>query len=300
MIVVLGSVNADQIGLVERLPRAGETVMGTSFQVEPGGKGANQALAARRAGEDVALFAAVGSDHLADIALQILARDGVDLANVEVTSASTGVAIIVVDSAGENQIAVLPGANGTFGARVVERALDACSGGNILLLQQEIAPAATRQALELARQRGIRSILNIAPFVPETASMAHLASVVVANETEFELLLGAPPIDLEIEILALAKRNEQAIVVTLGDRGALVGTPEGVTQVQAKAVDVVDTVGAGDTFCGYLAAGLSRGETLNSAAGRAAIAASLACMHHGAQPAIPEASEVDRSSYATA
>jgi ribokinase len=294
MIVVLGSINADQIGVVERLPVAGETVLGTSFRLEAGGKGANQALAARRAGAEVALFGAVGNDHFAKVAQELMRRDGVDLAGVEVSAVNTGIAIIVVDAVGENQIAVLPGANGTIGVAAVRRAIEHCEAEGVLVLQQEIPAAATRLALELARKKGLRSVLNIAPFVEETPSVAHLASVVVANETEFALLVGSSSSDLEAEVLALAARHHQAIIVTLGERGVLVGTAARITHIPAKPVRVIDTVGAGDTFCGYLAAGLSAGQTLEDAARRAAVAASLACTARGAQPAIPFASDVDR------
>lgn len=204
MIIVLGSINADQIGVVDRLPMPGETVLGSSFRTEPGGKGANQALAARRAGSEVALFAAVGNDPFAEIALTLLRRDRVDLAGVRMARVNTGIAMIVVDAAGENQIAVLSGANATVGEREVRQALDKCSDEDLLLLQLEIPVDAARHALELAKERGLRSILNVAPYVPETGSLAKLASIVVANQSEFELLLGLKPVNLDDEVLKLA------------------------------------------------------------------------------------------------
>lgn len=293
MIIVLGSINADQIGVVDRLPMPGETVLGSSFRIEPGGKGANQALAARRAGSEVALFAAIGNDPFAEIALALLRRDRVGLTGVRVAHVNTGIAMILVDAAGENQIAVLSGANATVGEQEVRRALDKCSNEDVLLLQLEIPVEAARKALELAKERSLRSILNIAPYVPETGSLAKLASIVVANESEFERLLGSKPTNLDDEVLKLAAQNGQVVVVTLGKMGAVIGAGDKVVRVSAPSIQVVDTVGAGDTFCGYLAAGICAGEALDLAVRRAVVAASIACTSAGAQPAIPHSSEVE-------
>lgn len=293
MIVVFGSTNLDQVGTVSRLPEPGETVAGGTFSMAPGGKGANQALAARRAGAEVLHVSAVGDDAFADMALKLLQDGGVDLSQMRKAQAATGIAMIFVDGAGENVIAVLPGANGTVSAEDAERTLGGLTANDTILVQQEIPQAATRKALEIARAKGARSIINTAPFLPDTPEMAELADIVVANETEFALLSGRGIEELDAAMDAWVKKTGRTIVVTLGPDGARAASPEGKFSVPAHKVTPVDTVGAGDTFCGYLAASLDAGLTLEKAMRRAAVAGSLACLNPGAQPAIPLAGDVD-------
>lgn len=293
MIVVFGSSNLDQVGTVSRLPEPGETVAGGTFSMAPGGKGANQALAARRAGADVRHVSAVGDDAFADMALKLLQEGGVDLSQMRKAHAATGIAMIFVDAAGENVIAILPGANGTMSADDAERTLGNLSAGDTILLQQEIPQAATRRALEIARQKGARSVLNTAPFLTDTPELAPLADIVVANETEFALLSGRGIEELDAAMDEWVAKTGRTIVVTLGPDGARAVSPEGKFAVPAHKVTAVDTVGAGDTFCGYLAASLDAGLTLEQAMRRAAVAGSLACLNPGAQPAIPLARDVD-------
>jgi ribokinase len=293
MITIFGSTNLDQVGTVNRLPRPGETVAGGTFSMAPGGKGANQALAARRAGAEVRHVSAVGSDAFADMALDLLRQGGVDLSGLSQVEAATGIAMIFVDAEGENVIAVLPGANGTMSAADADRHLAGLTANDTLLVQQEIPQAATRRALEIARSKGARSVLNTAPFLADTAELAPLADIVVANETEFSLLTGRPIADLEAAATGWVQNTGRTIVVTLGPDGAYARTPQGSFSVPAHRIDPVDTVGAGDTFCGYLAAGLDAGLSLETAMRRAAVAGSLACCNPGAQPAIPAKAEVD-------
>jgi ribokinase len=266
-------------------------VPGDSFSTAPGGKGANQALAARRAGASVRMVGAAGRDTMGDQALALLAAGGVDLSDVRRLDLPQGVAMIFVDRAGENIIGILPGANAAVGPADAERTLGRLSASDVLVVQQEIAQDATLKALAMARQRGARSILNTAPFLPTTAEAAKRADIVVANETEFALLAGHG--DLEATMREWAAANRRTIIVTLGPDGARAATPEGFVSVPAMAVRPVDTVGAGDTFVGYLAAGLEAGLGLELAMRRAAVAASLACLKPGAQPSIPQAAEVD-------
>lgn len=295
MITVLGSTNLDLIGTVSRIPKPGETVPGDRFSMAAGGKGANQALAARRAGADVRMFAAAGTDSFADEALKLLRADGVDLSSVRIVEGPTGIAMIFVDTAGENVIAILPGANGTMSAADADAALDGLGIGSVLMLQQEIPQAATERALELGKAQGVVSILNTAPFLPTTKAVAERASIVIANETEFQLLTGAGLDRLDAAMADWARAQNQTVIVTLGGDGARAATPEGSFAVPALKVEPVDTVGAGDTFCGYLAAGLDRGLSLEEAMRRAAVAASLACLKPGAQPAVPFAVEVEQA-----
>ena len=292
MITVFGSTNLDQIGTVSRLPKPGETVAGGTFSMAAGGKGANQALAARRAGAEVRHVSGVGSDAFADLALALLKADGVDLSAMKVVDGATGIAMIFVDSEGENVIAILPGANGKMTADDADKALSGLSGG-VMLLQQEIPQEATERALDLAKAQGITAILNTAPFLDTTTALAPKATILIANETEFALLTGRGIAELDAAMAEWAARHNQTVIVTLGGDGARAVTAEGkVIAVPAMKVKPVDTVGAGDTFCGYLAAGLDAGLGLEAAMRRAAVAASLACLKPGAQPAIPMATEV--------
>jgi ribokinase len=293
MITVFGSTNLDQVGTVSRLPKPGETVAGGTFSMAAGGKGANQALAARRAGADVRHFSAVGADAFADMALALLKADGVDLSSMRIAPGPTGIAMIFVDANGENVIAVLPGANGTLTPADADAALDGLAEGSVLMLQQEIPQAATERALDLARQRNLVSILNTAPFLDSTPALAPKANILVANETEFALLSGRGADELDAAMQDWSKRHDQTVIVTLGPDGAKAATRNGLIHVPAMKVTPVDTVGAGDTFCGYLAAGLDAGLALEAAMRRAAVAASLACLKPGAQPAIPYGHEVD-------
>jgi ribokinase len=295
-ITVVGSINLDLIATVERLPAPGETVAGGDFGTAPGGKGANQALAARRAGAEVRMIGAVGKDAFAAEALSLLEEGGVDLSHIGRTHASTGTALILVDAKGENVIAVVPGANrsvlpGDLAAAGLKK-------GEYLLLQQEIPLETVESALKAARKAGAVSVLNTAPFRPEAASFVGEADYVVANETEFDLYadaLSLPPGDRTRRMAAFMERTRRTLIVTLGADGVLAATPDGTLTVPALEVTPVDTVGAGDTFCGYLAAALASGLPLEQALRRAAAAASLACLKEGAQPSIPLAAEVDKA-----
>lgn len=249
----------------------------------------------------------VGNDAFADLALALLKADGVDLSAMKVVEGATGIAMIFVDSQGENVIAILPGANGAMTAADADAALKGVSGG-VMLVQQEIPQAATERALELARAQGITAILNTAPFLDSTAALAPKAAILIANETEFALLTasgsgltasgsgltGSGLAELDAAMGDWAARHSQTVIVTLGGDGARAVTATGQRiSVPALPIKPVDTVGAGDTFCGYLAAGLDAGLDLESAMKRAAVAASLACLKPGAQPAIPTAAEVE-------
>jgi ribokinase len=293
MITVFGSTNLDQVGTVTRLPKPGETVAGGNFSMAPGGKGANQALAARRAGAEVLHVSAVGDDAFADLALALLRDGGVDLSRLRTAETATGIAMIFVDAGGENVIAVLPGANGTMTAADADTGLSDLTAGDTLLVQQEVPQAATRRALEIARAKGARSVLNTAPFLPDTAELAPMADIVVANETEFSLLSGRPIAELDAAMQDWVARTGRTIVVTLGPDGARALSPDGAIAVSAHKVTPVDTVGAGDTFCGYLAAALDAGLPLEASMRRAAVAGSLACLNPGAQPAIPHKADID-------
>jgi ribokinase len=294
LIIVIGSINLDLIATVERLPDPGETVAGDTFKTAPGGKGANQALAAARAGAQVRMIGAVGKDAFAAEALACLKEARVDLSGVREAHAATGTAHILVDSRGENVIVVVPGANGAVLPGDLVKAKP--KRGDILLLQHEIPQATIEAALDAARDAGATTILNTAPFRTEAASCLGKADYVVANETEFDLYGEALALrgrDRPARMKSFAENTGRTIVVTLGGEGVLAATPEAFFEVPALKITPVDTVGAGDTFCGYFAAGLASGIGLEDALRRAAAAGSLACLKPGAQPAIPLAKEVD-------
>lgn len=294
MITVIGSINLDLIGNVGRLPSRGETVPGTDFATAPGGKGANQALAARRAGADVQMIGAVGDDAFAGEALELLKQAGVDLSGVRESAAATGTALILVAEDGENMIAVIPGANGTILPGDAEAAV--IEPNDIVLLQQEIPVKAIKAAITAARDAQAVSILNTAPWRDDCIHLVAKADIVVANETEFDLAasgLGLTGAERQDKMSAFVAETGRTIIVTLGADGAVAATSDGMIKVDAPNITPIDTVGAGDTFCGYLAAGLAETMTLQDAMARAAKAGALACLKPGAQPAIPEAAEVD-------
>lgn len=294
MIVVLGSLNVDLVTQVERLPAAGETVMGPGYALHPGGKGGNQALAARRAGADVTLIGAVGRDAFAGIALELLAADGVDLAHVARVEAPTGAAFIAVDAEGSNLIVVAAGANAFADVAALERlSLDR---GDILLLQREIPEPACLAAARLMKAAGGRVILNLAPAgVPDQALLECLDYLVV-NEHE-AAVLAASLAWPEREPEAVARRVDAergiACIVTLGAAG-LIAWQGGVRRrLEAPQVAVVDTVAAGDSFTGAFAAALAAGYDLPGALQRGLAAGSLACTSPGAQPSVPRREAIE-------
>ncbi|MBZ9706538.1 ribokinase [Mesorhizobium sp. ESP7-2] len=296
MIIVVGSINLDLIANVDRLPSSGETVSGSGLTTAPGGKGANQALAAARAGAQVRMVGAVGKDTFAAEALALLREAKVDLSGVGETFASTGTALIMVGDDGENIIAVVPGANASVVPGDLSKAF--LKKGDVVLLQHEIPLATIDAALDQARTAGAVTVLNTAPFHAEAAGFLGKADYVVANETEFDLYgeaLALKGRDRAARMRDFAGKTGRAIVVTLGGEGVMAATPSDFLTVPALKITPVDTVGAGDTFCGYFAAGLASGFTLEQALARAGAAGSLACLKPGAQPAIPLAKDVDQA-----
>ncbi|MFL0694142.1 MAG: ribokinase [Agrobacterium tumefaciens] len=295
MITVFGSINMDLVATTPRLPKPGETVAGTGFATAAGGKGANQALAARRAGAEVRMVGAVGRDEFAGPALDLLDKAGTDLLGVARVEGPTGTALILVGGDGENMIAVVPAANGTVSAAQAESAVEGMQDGDILMLQQEVPAGSVKAALESAKARGVRTVLNIAPLIPETEALAALADIVIANETEFERLVGRDNLtgeEREQILLDMHGKTGQILIVTLGADGVIAAEGGALHRTKGLKIVPVDTVGAGDTFCGYLAASLDAGLAFGDALRRAAVAGSLACLKAGAQPAIPDAGEV--------
>jgi len=281
MIVVFGSINVDLLVPVPHLPAAGETVLGGDYRMAPGGKGANQALAARRAGSEVAMVGAVGRDAFAAIGLSLLRQSGVDLSLVTTSDRPTGCATITIDAAGENQIAVSSGANlAVMAAQVPDRLL---GPDTVLVLQREVPMPENAALIRRAREGGACIVLSLAPAGSIAPAQFNDIDILIANENEAATLDSGA-----------ADRLRQALVVTRGSAGAIAYLADGATtEVPALKITPVDTTGAGDTFAGVLAAGLDQGLPLETALRRASAAAALACLAVGAQPAMPDRMAID-------
>ena len=291
-VVVVGSVNADLVVSVQRLPRPGETVSGGTFARHGGGKGANQAVAAARAGAQVAMVGAVGADDLGDEALRELSGEGIDVAAVaRLDDAATGVAAIVVDERGENLIAVASGANAELDGSVVDEAVERLierGTSGVVLLQQEILEAVVVAGIRAARAAGWQVVLNPAPA---RALPGDLDGVVLTpNADEARTLTGED--DVEAAANELVRRTGAPVLVTIGADGCLLVDGDHAERIPAPAVDVVDTTGAGDAACGALAAELAAGRPLREAARFAMVAAALSTRVAGAREGMPRRDDV--------
>ncbi len=293
-VTVLGSLNVDEIATVTRLPAPGETVLATGLTRRPGGKGANQAVAAARAGARVRMVGATGDDAGDSLLRAALAADGVDSTAVRCLSGvPTGLALVTVQDDGENTITVVTGANRALGAA---DALDACEGlgdGDALLLQLEVPYAVVAEAARAASVAGARVVLNAAPAAPVDDLLPDV-DVLVVNEHECRTLATGRT-DPAAAAVSLARAHGLLVVVTLGAGGAAWTAGEEPVTYPAPAVRAVDSTGAGDTFTGFLAAGLASGSTIDHALPIAVAAASIAVTRVGAQEGIPYAADVLRS-----
>jgi len=284
MLLVFGSLNADLVFQVEALPRPGETVLCPGYQLAAGGKGANQAAAAAKAGAAVRMVGHVGADSFGQFLREALAAAGVDGAKIATSEAATGIAVIGVDRSAENQIMVASGANLDSHAGQIE---DAELGpGVTALCQNEIRPEATFALLERAKARGARTILNLAPAGEVPEGVLDALDLLVVNQIEAATAAGAQG-DPAVLARDLAVRHGLTCVVTLGGAGALALGPDGGWRIEALSVEALDTTGAGDAFTGVLAAALDQGLALPQALRRASVAAGLACTRIGAQTSQP-------------
>lgn len=287
-IVVVGSANMDLVGLADRLPQPGETVLGDDFVMTPGGKGANQAIAAARAGGRCAFLGAIGSDSFGVTINARLTASGVDTSKVRTTYGVSGVAVIMVDRSGENQILVSPGANRTFtNLTAEERAVIAA--GDVLLLQQEIPVATVIEAAEAGQAAGTRVVLNAAPARELPPRLLAAVDLLVVNELEAEAITGPGDPDMP-GLLAAVPR----VVLTLGGEGAWYADREGRSEkVPPYRVEVADTTAAGDAFTAALAVAWGEGRDLVKAV-RWANAAGAACVRKvGASNSLPTRAEID-------
>jgi ribokinase len=294
-IVVVGSINVDLIVRCERLPRPGQTVLGETSLWMPGGKGANQAVAAARLGARVAIVGCVGSDAHGAAAIDALRDEGVDVRHVEVVSAPTGLAVVQTELSGENCITVVPGANELLTPLHVDAAEELIAHAAVVVTQLEVPLAVVAHAVALARRHRVPVLLNPAPARPLSDDLWRGATWLVPNESEAESLVGWLNGSDDVAALAqaLAARGPAAVVVTLGARG-VVFTHQGRTeQLAVPSVHVVDTTGAGDAFVGALAVAMAEGREDTDSIEFAQCAAAISVGRSGAQAAMPQRAEVD-------
>ncbi len=296
-IVVVGSSNTDLVVRAPALPGPGETVLGSSFLIAPGGKGANQAVAAARLGARVTLVVRLGADDFGDRALAALGREGIDTRFVaRDAEAASGVALIVVSESGENAIAVAPGANMRLTAADVDRAAPAIREADMLLLQLETPLPTVRHAATLAMKAGVPVILNPAPAAPLAGELLSRVSVLTPNELEAAALTGASAYGVDAARQAAQRLHASGVanvVITLGREGALMEGEAGSGHVPGCTVTAVDTTAAGDAFNGALAVALAEGASLEHAVRFANRAAALSITRPGAQPSLPTREAVE-------
>ena len=296
-IIVVGSLNMDLVVRTPRFPQPGETIAGEDLAVVPGGKGANQAVAAARLGGRVAMVGRVGADAFGPRLLRSLEQQGVDTCHVcrDERSAS-GTAVILIDAQGENSIILSPGANQRVEPADVEAAQHLFQTAEMLVLQLEIPLETVELAAGLAKEQGLRVILNPAPGQVLPEGLLDHVDILVPNETELQLIAGREIAGVPARVGAageLLGRGVSTVVVTLGADGALVVTPDEARLIPGRQADVVDTTAAGDAFVGALAVALTAGRTLYEAVEYANCAGALAVTKFGAQPSLPTAAEVD-------
>jgi ribokinase len=296
-ILVIGSSNTDMVIRVRDLPRPGQTVLGEDFQIFAGGKGANQAVAVRRADGNVSFLAAVGNDAFGKAASDIYASEGIDTSLIQVIDGTpSGVAMIFVSDAGENCISVAPGANGALTPDIVRSHERVIAEASLLLLQLESPIESVVEAVNIASQYGTRCVLNPAPAAELTDETLSQLYCITPNASEAELLTGVAVVDERSAAVAaglLLQRGVENVLITMGENGALLCNSDGVHHQSAKSVAVVDSTAAGDTFNGVLVAVLAEGRPLKAAIRLAVKAASLSVQTAGAIASIPRRQDFD-------
>jgi ribokinase len=295
-VFVVGSINQDFVLRLERRPKPGETVTDAELTLLPGGKGANQAVAAARLGADVRMLGRVGEDAFGATLVENLRSNGVDTSHVRpVPDAPTGSAFITVTPDGENAIVVSPGANRAFSPREVREASEDLRGASVLVAQLEVPVEAVEVAAGITTGAGGRFLLNLAPAREVPTALLNLCDPLVVNRHEAAFLLGEEP-EPEEGARRLLGLGPRTAVVTLGAEGAVLATPDGTEIFPAPKVEVVDTTGAGDAFVSALAARLAAGDDLSDAVPYAVRAGAFAVTREGAQGALPTQGDVQRLS----
>jgi ribokinase len=296
-IAVVGSANTDLTTFCDAFPKAGETLFGTSFNLGFGGKGANQAVAARLCGAEVLMLAKVGRDLFGEATIKNLASFGIDTTHVQIVDdVSTGVAPIFVEPNGQNRILVVKGANDRLTAADVDAAAADLASVDTIILQFEIPLDTIYHTIRFARARGIRCIVNPAPAIPADIGQLTEADYFIPNETEAELITGRATHSIQEATACAADlvgRGFRRVIVTLGERGSLLADRSGAAHMPAFPVKAVDTSGAGDAFIGSFATFIARGLTEQQAIARANLYAALSTMRVGTQKSFRELAEFE-------
>jgi ribokinase len=296
-IAVIGSANTDLITFADALPRAGETIFGTHFDLGFGGKGANQAVAARLCGGEVLMLAKVGRDLFGEATVKNFASLGIDTTHVKIVEdAPTGVAPIFVEPSGQNRIIVVKGANDRLTPADIDAAASQLRAVDIIILQFEIPLDTVYHAVRFARDNQIRCIVNPAPALPATWTELTAADYFIPNETEAELITGQAVRTAEDAVACangLLQRGFQRVVLTLGARGSLIAGPDGHAFIPPYTVTAKDTTGAGDAFIGSLAVFLAEGIAEQDALARANLYAALSTTRVGTQKSFPKRDEFE-------
>lgn len=295
-ILVAGSLNMDLVASVRRLPGKGETVFGDRFATFPGGKGANQAVAAGRLGAEVRMVGCVGKDSFGAQLLESLKSSDVDARFVELVDNTSGTALITVDAEGANTIVVIGGANNDCVAAHIERALAAAGEPGIFVLQHEIPSETVEYAIKAAKAKGWMVILNPAPARTLSVEVLSLVDILVPNETELSVLTSLPTDSEDAVRQAVYKLLAQGVgtvLVTMGAKGALCCSVKEEHKAKPYLVQAVDTTAAGDAYIGALATGLAEGKSLRDSMDFASASAALSVTKEGAQPSLPRRAEVN-------
>ena len=295
-ILILGSSNTDMTVRTAALPLPGQTLIGGDFVMGPGGKGANQAVAARRLGGDAALVCKVGRDVFGDNAVKHYEEEGLDVSGVLRSDKPSGVALINVDDKAENSIVVAPGANMDITEADIDAVAPQIRAAEILLLQLEIPVPAVLKAARIGHEAGALVVLNPAPYAEVPAELFRYVDLFIPNETELSAFTGLPVTDRDSALKAaevMVGRGVKTVIVTLGSKGSLIYDGRSVSDIGAFKVNAVDTTAAGDTFCGALCVALSEGRTLQVAAVFASKASALSVTRPGAQNSMPYRHEID-------
>jgi ribokinase len=302
-IVVVGSSNTDMILKLNRIPKPGETILGGEFVTAAGGKGANQAVAAAKAGGDVTFVARVGQDMFGEQAIAGFIESGINVDHVERDGCASGVALIFVAEDGENSIGVGSGANARLSPADIRKAESAFANASAVVMQLETPLETVQAAAELGHANGATVILNPAPAQPLPDSLLEKISILTPNETEAELLTGIKATDDESCSRAadiLLNKGIETVIITVGSRGAFVATKDSKQLVPGFKVKPVDTTAAGDTFNGALAVALAEGMPMIEAVGFANAAAAISVTRMGAQPSAPTRDEIESLSNTSA
>lgn len=294
-VAVVGSLNIDLVIELDRMPSPGETVFGSRLERHPGGKGLNQAVAAARLESEVHMIGAIGDDGSGDWLMDVVTREGINAGGIAIAKGTSGTALIEVDASGENRIIVIPGANDQVSPSGVADHLRSLSAVDVVLTQGEVPIEVMIAAAETGKKIGAQVVMNPAPVRDYPKALLTNVDILVPNEHEAQAMTGMPTsnmVDAVEAAQSLQERGPGCVIITRGEKGAVWSSAEGSGQAAAFKVSAVDTVAAGDAFCGGLAAGLARGVSLAEALRWASAAGAIAATGRGAVPSLPSLAQV--------